>query len=123
MEVVYNGKVVASGTLADDKLTSSINTTVMIPRSGWISLRAQGPSHPDHSGGLLEAHASPVYLEVAGKPAASREDAEYFLKWIERLSLALRVRDRVPSPELKQHVENQLEAARATYVRIAKSAE
>jgi len=123
VEVVYNGKVIASGILSEDKLASSIDTKVNLPKSGWISLRTQGPSHPDHSGGLLEAYASPVYVEVAGKPAASREDAEYFLKWIDRLSLALRVRDRVPSPELKQHVERQLESARDVYLRIAKIAE
>ena len=123
VEVVYNGKVIASGDLAEGKLSAGIDTQINLPRSGWISLRALGPSHPDHSGGLLEAHASPVYVEVAGKPAASREDAEYFLKWIERLSLALRLRDRVPSSELKQHVEKQLEAAREVYIRIAKNAD
>jgi hypothetical protein len=123
VEVVFNGKVVASGTLAEDKLSSKLETGVKIPRSGWISLRAQGPGHPDHSGGLLEAHTSPVYVEVGGKPAASREDAEYFLKWIERLSLFLRQRERVPGPDLKQHVESQLEAARAVFVKIAQRAE
>lgn len=123
VEVVYNGKVVAAGTLSADKLGSSIDIPIKIPRSGWISVRAQGPGHPDHSGGLLEAHAAPVYVEVAGKPAASREDAEYFLKWIERLSLAMRVRDRIPSPTLKQHAESQLEAAREVYLRIARMAD
>ncbi len=121
VEVVFNGKVVASGTLSADKLGSALDTHIRIPQSGWISFRAQGPSHPDHSGGLLEAHASPIYVEVAGRPAASREDAEYFLKWIDRLSLAARIRDRIPSPALKQHVENQLEAARDVYLRIARS--
>ncbi len=57
-------------------------------------------------------------------PAVKRfEDAEYFLKWIERLSLFLRLRDRVPGAELKQHVESQLEAARAVYLKIAQSAD
>ena len=94
-----------------------------IPGSGWVSLRAQGPGHPDHTGGLLEAHTSPVYIEAAGRPVASREDAEYFMKWIERLSLFLRLRDRIPSAELKQHVESQLEAARTVYLKIVQNAE
>jgi hypothetical protein len=123
VEVVFNGKVVATGTLASDKLSALIESPVKIPRSGWISLRAQGPSHPDHTGGLLEAHTSPVYITVADRPAVSREDAEYFLKWIERLSLFLRQRERVPGVQLKQHVESQLEAARAVYLKIAQSAE
>jgi hypothetical protein len=111
--------VVASGTLEGEKLTASIDQEVEVPRSGWFSLRAAGPAHPDHSGGPLEAHASPVYVEVAGKPAASREDAEFFLKWIERLSTATRVRDRIPSAALRKHVEDQLEAARGVYAKIA----
>jgi hypothetical protein len=122
-EVVFNGKVIASGTLTSEKLGAQFDAPVKIPRSGWISLRAHGPSHPDHTGGLVEAHTSPVYVEVAGRPAASREDAEYFLKWIERLSLFLRQRERVPSAPWKQHVESQLEAARAVYLKIAQSAE
>lgn len=123
VEVVYNGEVVAGGALSEDQLSSVIDTKIRVPRSGWISLRAQGPAHPDHSGGLLEAHTSPVYVSVTDKPASSREDAEYFLKWIDRLSLALRVRDRVPSAQLRQHVESQLEAAREVYSRIARSSE
>jgi hypothetical protein len=123
VEVVVSGKVVATGTLASDKLSAQIEAPVKIPRSGWLSLRARGPGHPDHTGGALEAHTSPVYVEVAGKTAASRDDAEYFLKWIERLSLFLRLRDRVPGAELKQHVESQLEAARAAYLRIAQTAD
>jgi hypothetical protein len=123
VEVVFDGTVIARGTLSEDKLNSTMATRVTIPRSGWLSLRAQGPGHPDHSGGLLEAHTSPVYVEVAGKPIASRDDAEYFLKWIDRLSLDLRLRDRIPSRQLQQQVSAQLEAARDVYVQIAKTAE
>jgi glycosyltransferase involved in cell wall biosynthesis len=101
----------------------SLDMPIAVARSGWFSLRATGPNHPDHPGGALEAHASPVYVEVAGKPAASREDAEYFLKWIERLSLALRVRDRVPGPEARRQIETQLDAARGVYAKIVQSAE
>lgn len=124
VEVIYNGRVAASGkTDRNNGLDVPIDTGVSVPRSGWISLRAIGNTHPDHSGGPLEAHMAPVYIDVAGKPTVSREDAEYFLQWIDRISLALRLRDRVPSPELKRHVTAQLEAARDIYARIARNAE
>jgi hypothetical protein len=119
VEVVYCGKVIATGTLAADRLTARIDERVQAPRSGWFSLRVQGPSHRNHSGGLVEAHTSPIYVEVAGKPIAARDDAEYFLKWLDRLALALRLRDRIPSPEFKQHAEAQIEAARQVYLRVA----
>jgi hypothetical protein len=94
-----------------------------IPQSGWIGFRATGPIHPDHSGGPFEAHANPVYVEVAGKRAGSKEDAEYFLAWLDRLSVFIRQRDRLPSAEIKQHVEHQLESAREVYLDIAKQTE
>jgi TolB protein len=123
VEVIFNGQAVANGSLSGDGLDVAIDTRLNIPRSGWISLRAAGATHRDHSGGPLEAHAAPIYIEVAGKPAASRADAEYFLQWIDRISLSLRLRDRIPSAELKRHVENQLEAARAVYTKIAQRGE
>ncbi len=92
--------------------------TVRIERSGWLALVASGPPHADLPAGKLYAHTSPVYVRVAGKPAGSRADAEYFLAWIDRLEAAIRQRDRIPSDPLKNHVADQLNAARAVYHRI-----
>lgn len=123
VECIYNGKVAHTAMLSDDRLSGSAAIELEIPQSGWLSLRATGPGHPDHPTGSLEAHAAPIYVEVNGRRAASKEDAEYFLAWIDRLSIFLRQRDRIPSADLKQHVERQLEAARAVYVEVAKRAE
>jgi len=118
-ELIQNGKVVATGKLDEKKLTSTINETLNFERSGWLAVRATGPSHPDLPTGGQYAHSSPIYVEVAGKPAASREDALYFLKWIDRLALAVRLRDRIPSAKLRAHVEGQLEDARNVYRKLA----
>ena len=58
-------------------------------------------------------------MEVAGKPAGSRADAEYFLAWIDRLEAQLKKRDRVPSEELRKRVAAQLDAARSVYRIVA----
>ncbi len=123
VEVVYNGEVVSSAKLDEEKLAGDASAEILIDKSGWLSLRASGPIHSDHSGGPFEAHAAPVYVEVGGQRAASQADAEYFLAWLDRLSIFIRQRDRIPSAELKQHVERQLEAARAVYADIAQRAE
>lgn len=115
VEVVFNGQVVATAQISADKTSASLKEAISISRSGWLSLRAAGPGHPDHPVGTLDAHTSPVYVTVGGKPTGSKEDAEYFLKWIDRLSLAIKVRDRIPDPKLRQEVEAQFEAARAVY--------
>lgn len=64
-----------------------------------LALRTSGSGHLDHPVGSLGVHASPIYVRVSGSPAGARADAEMFLKWIDRLSLALRLRDRVPNDE------------------------
>jgi len=112
VEVAVNGAVAATGTLSPDRLQGSIDQTVQIERSGWLGLRAFAADG-------TEAHSSPIYVVVAGRPAASRPDAEYFLAWIDRLGALLRERARVPSPELLARVERLLDEARAVYQGIA----
>ena len=111
VDLVYNGAVLAAGSLAPDRLSGRIERLFKIEKSGWLSFRAYGE---DQS----QAHTGPIYVEVAGKRASSRKDAEYFLQWIDRLETKLTQRDRIPSPELKARVESQLNAARSVYRQI-----
>ena len=85
-----------------------------------VFLRAGGPGNPNSPVPALFAHTAPVYVEVAGTPARSRADAQFFLKWIDDLALVVRARDRIPDEKLRQHVEAQLDAARTVYGRIAR---
>ena len=118
-EMIQNGNVIASAKLSDDKLSGKLSLPIRCEQSGWLAVRASGPSHPDLPTGGQYAHSSPIYVEVAGKPAASRQDALYFLEWIDRLALAVRIRDRIPSAELRAHVETQLDSARDVYRKLA----
>ncbi len=119
VELIQNGDVIATGELDESKKKANIKTSIHFERSGWLALRATGPAHPDHPTGGQYAHTSPIYVEVADKPADSQEDARYFLQWIDRLALAVRVRDRIPTAELRAHVDAQLEAARDVYRKLA----
>jgi TolB protein len=116
VELVCNGSVLASGPLSADRLSGKIQQSVRIEKSGWLSFRAYGD---DES----QAHTSAIYVDVAERPAVSRKDAEYFLRWIDRLEAKLEERSRVPSSELKTRVESQLNAARAVYRKIAAQTE
>lgn len=107
--------------LSGSKQQATTESPIKLDRSGWLALRAAGLVHLDHPVGSLDAHTSPIYVQVAGSPAGARADAEIFLKWIDRLSLALRLRDRVPNDELRKHVQNQLETARSVYTKIAET--
>jgi hypothetical protein len=116
VEVLYNGKVVASARPA--RGAAELEQTVRLDRSGWLALRASGPPVDEVKGELVYAHTSPVYVEVAGRPAVSAEDAQYFLDWIERLWGAVQERDRFPDQRARAEVEAEVEAARAVYRKI-----
>jgi hypothetical protein len=112
LDLVYNGKVIARGELSADRLQATLSAAAEIGRSGWLAARA-------FAGDRTQAHSSPVYVEVAGRPAASKADAEYFLAWIDRLEEHVRKRDRFTTPASRAHVAAQLEQARAFYRKAA----
>jgi hypothetical protein len=65
--------------------------TIPITQSGWCVLRAwsEKAEHP-----VLDLYpyvtTSPVYVAVEGSPVSSPEDAAYFVKWIDRVTEAVR---------------------------------
>ncbi|MBE7494958.1 MAG: CehA/McbA family metallohydrolase [Verrucomicrobiaceae bacterium] len=115
LELVLDGNVIATGTVADDKLSATIDTEVAMEHAGWLALRTAGPvvnRWPSHYG--LRAHTNPVYLDVKGHPADKHAHAEYFLTWIDRLEADLKRRDQIPEDQL-QHVKTHLMLARNAY--------
>ncbi|MCI0460378.1 MAG: CehA/McbA family metallohydrolase [Gemmataceae bacterium] len=122
VEVIHNGEVAVllPPGKGDLSLGVGVEKEIAVDRSGWLALRASGPGRPDGPFPALFAHTGPIYVEVAGAPVRSRADAKFFLSWIDDLAVMVRQRDRVPNADLRQHIQNQLEAARAVYLRIAR---
>jgi hypothetical protein len=60
-------------------------------------------------------------VKVDGKPRDSRAEAEFFLKWIDRLEEDLKRRDQIPSGEL-DHVKTHLLLARNVYRALLRAA-
>ena len=100
--------VVAAREIESSARSAALDQTVQIQKSGWLGARVYGA-------GGSQAHTSPIYVDVSGQPASSREDAAYFLEWIDRLEERFASGDRVPSPQMRAHVKGQLDAARAVY--------
>jgi hypothetical protein len=121
-EVVHNGKVVATAELAADRLSAAIDEDIPLGEGGWLAFRARGPGTPDTLSPTQNAHANPVYIEIAGKTYRSADDARDFLIWLDRLELLARTRDRFPTPKHRQQVLEQFEAARKVYGGIIREA-
>ncbi len=120
LELVRNGAVALDIPLAGDR--TGIDTTVRLPvdASGWMLLRARSDRaiYP-----VLDlypyATTSPVYLIVGARPVGSRDDAEYFLRWINRLeAFATENRDWNSDAE-RAHVLDQIARARVEFERRA----
>ena len=101
-------------------LEESLVLTHSPERSGWIAARAIFKS-PD--GRLRQAHTSPVYFTVDGKPTASKVDAEVMIRWIDRLLEVSEKPGRYPSDTERARVQTIFNEARRTYQTIARDAE
>lgn len=118
LEVIVNGQVAATSAAEQGQQQISLDQKVSLERSGWIALRAKGKRGPSQSAAEAFAHTSPVYVEIEGHPVRSPEDAEYFVRWIQRLLEDVRKRNRVPAFQ-QDHVAQQLEQAIEFYQRLA----
>ena len=87
--------------------------------SSWIALRVRGPDHPTVFDGPVWAHTSPVYVEVAGQRIASRQDAEYFVDWIEQMLRVVAARNRYASVENRRQVEMLFRRAQDEFRKLA----
>jgi TolB protein len=122
LEVVGNGRVVASVALEGDRTSADAVVRVAAPGSGWFVLRAYA-EHSRHPvlDGYPFATTSPVYVDAGGAPVRSREDARFFSEWIARLRAFVERHPGWNSEAEKQAVLGQLAAAREVYERQAGS--
>ena len=116
VEVIGNGVVVATIPLRGDRVSASDSVSIPVARSGWFVLRAwaERPVSP-----VLDLYpfgsTSPIYVRVGRQPVRSREDAEFFLRWIDRLVQAAGAFNAWNTPAEREHVLQLLAHARAVY--------
>src|SRR5216117_2639672 len=86
LEIVGNGKVVATIPLRGDRMTAGDSVSIPISTSGWYVLRAYSDRSEMPVLDLYPfASTSPIYVQVDGQPVRSAEDAAFFVRWIDRL--------------------------------------
>lgn len=109
VEVVVNGRVVASKEVAADGAAYDLSFSVPIERSSWVALRH-----------FPQMHTNPVNVIVAGEPIrASRNSALWCASCIEQL---WRVRGQVISDTERDEAKRTFDQAIQTYRRIATEA-
>jgi len=111
LEIVVSGRVVQTITPAAGAREAVFDGSVPVDRTGWLAVRCTAENRS------RSAHMNPIWVEVRGHPSDARSDAEFLLKWIERLEADLRKRDRLSGPG-RDHAMQQIEAARAVYRKL-----
>ena len=119
LEVVCNGKVVQNLKLQGARDSADVTGALPLNESGWCVLRAfsDKAEYP-----VLDkypyATTSPIYMDIAGHPLKSPEDAKYFAAWIDRtIEITSRYRDWNSAAE-KESVLQRLRAARNIYEQL-----
>jgi hypothetical protein len=86
LEIVRNGAVVHEVALAGDRTRADVEVRLEVGESGWLLLRARSDRAIEPVLDLYPyATTSPIYVTVGDRPARSRQDADYFIAWTDRL--------------------------------------
>jgi TolB protein len=85
VEVLFNNRVVAQEIPADRPLKLKLQKKLEVNGSGWfaVRVRAHYARHPIRRPYPFAA-TMPIWLIVDGQPVRSREDADYFVAWIDK---------------------------------------
>jgi TolB protein len=116
LELICNGKVARELKLNPNGESADAEDTISGLQSGWCLLRA---SNDKATYPLLDlypyASTSPIYISVANSSPVRKEDAAYFVAWIDRMVAAAKAFQDWNNAEEKSAVLQQLSEARAVY--------
>ena len=119
LQVIHNGKVVKEIELKGDRKSADEKGTIPIEGSGWLVLRAWSEKaiYP-----VLDAYpfasTGPVYLTVDDSKMHSREDAAYFIKWLDRVIQEATAHKGYNNDAEKEVVLKTLTDARSIYEKL-----
>ena len=119
---LYRNGAVAETVKAGEK-RGELRKRIPITRSGWLTLRAisDRPHHPIEDAYVV-AETSPVYVYCGDQPIRSRDDAEYFMRWIDDVARQAEAHSGWRSERERKHVLDQFAQARRIFEQRAKEA-
>jgi hypothetical protein len=114
LEVIFNGKVVASREERSGAQRIQLAEKVKVQGPGWLAARCSSQSGPTSSWMFkIAAHMSPVYVQVPGRELFSPEAAAYFLNLIDGAQLYVDTLATRPDSETFSRVRKVYTDARA----------
>jgi len=88
----------------------------VVDHSSWIVLRAWNDhATPDVFDLYPYATTSPVFVTIGGEPIRSREDATFFIKWIDKVRVAAAASGDYNSQAERDAVLKHIDTARKVF--------
>jgi TolB protein len=116
LELVQNGKVVKTFSLAGDRRTLDAAGELPIDTGGWILLRAWNDgADPQVLDIYPYATSSPIYLDLPGGAPSASADAAYFAAWMDRVIGEAEARNDYRNARERQATLDYLRKARDHY--------
>jgi Tol biopolymer transport system component len=118
LQLIRNGEVVVDLPLAGRRTSADTTISVEVPESSWFVLRAYSDKAIEP---VLDIYpfgtTSPVYVSLAGKPVRNAGDAGYFIKWLDRLQIAVSAHQGWNSGQEKREILERIRLAREEFLR------
>lgn len=104
-----------NGQVAKTLAPGAFKERLRVEGSSWFSLYAEGEHFALLDGEYPQAATNAIRVEVAGRPLRDRESAQYFVRWIDKLSAMAEAWPWWRSEKEKRHVLGQFQEARSVY--------
>ena len=145
LEIIANGKVIAEKIIEKGQHHAKLELEYKPGKSVWIAARVHQYNQEDTRGGasftqrrdfgggptLLNkyygtmrpetafAHTNPIYITVNNEPIGSKDDAEYFIKYLENSMSWLQQSGRFPSEQARQEVLSAFKQGISEFSKLA----
>jgi len=115
LEVLFRGKVIkaVTGSQSEGKLVIDFESS--FDETGWIAARCFEPAGRT----IRFAHTSPVYIQVGSRVTKAREDARFFIEWIDREIGFYEREQGFREPRHREAMLALFRKARAVYAKLA----
>lgn len=121
--LLHNGKPLKEIALAGDRLHAEFHEQTTVSASGWFALVVEGPPSEGADGAFPQAATNAIRVYAGNKKIRSRESAEYFIRWIDKLQTMTAKAGGWRSQLEKDRVFAQLNEARSVYQKLAAEAD
>jgi len=114
VDVIVNGEVAQTIPLSQDRKSAVFESELRLDESAWVTLRVYAKSaSPLVFDNYPYATTSPIYVTLGGKPVRSRDDADHFIAWIDKLEAIAKDGEYNTDDERKAVLQNLAAARRA----------